>query len=443
MRFPFSVFFFAFIFDGFWLPGCSDGTALAANFEKRKAEGRVLHLSRSELYLQGHAAHLQLADRVKQMDRVDRDSTEVERQLRAIKHEADTVINKLRVHHELDESIEILDDDDVHSHRTRADSEFYGRYPASMPPPLGQEKIVWDAVLELGPAMQMSLFKRLRLHLIQMQMIDEPVTRSVSNVDLASLEQAASPRSSLNGTPRSTAVAALAADARRSLTRSADQHRAAVVPAAAATGAAAPKPPPLAQLSSSLRGKRDKDVFVVEDDSDDAAQALMSALRDAERKMDMRRSPRRAVSPDGRRRNSNRRARSRSPPPHDALVASPMSSSARRPVSPRGRRELSPRARTHREFSPRRGRPDASSSQSPRALSPRALSPRRRREPSPSPRHPSGRAPSSSPRVPAPRLSAPGGAVTPAIAAAVAAADLRASPGLRGSGGANPSSDKR
>jgi hypothetical protein len=374
-----------------------DGDKLAAQFLRRAGtHTRSLHLSRSESYLQqGYIVPVQLADRVQQMDRVDRDPDEIERQLRSVKLEADAVLNNLKVQHSLDESIEILEDEDVHSHRTRADSEFYGRTPGRMPPPLGQEKLVWDMALELGPAMQLSLFKRLRLHLAQLQMIDEPITRTASLVDLAALD---SQRSSQQfGSVPGTSP----------LSRSGD---------------ALPKPPP--QTSSLARNavpppprslppprRANETAKLTDSSSDSEGAALMNALLDAERKMGgIRHSPRRARSPDGRRRSSGQhRARSKSPPTRDTLnvrqvrALSPRSGSGRREPLPRDRRELSPRMianRTHRELSPR-GR--AASPRSPISMSPRPLSPRanansnsnRRRDLSPqaSPRHPSSAAP--------------------------------------------------
>jgi hypothetical protein len=377
---------------------------LAAQFLRRAGtHTRSLHLSRSESYLQqGYIVPVQLADRVQQMDRVDRDPDEIERQLRSVKLEADAVLNNLKVHHSLDESIEILEDEDVHSHRTRADSEFYGRTPGRMPPPLGQEKLVWDMALELGPAMQLSLFKRLRLHLAQLQMIDEPITRTASLVDLAALD---SQRSSQQfGSAPGTSL----------LSRSGD---------------ALPKPPP--QTSSLARSavpppprslppprRANEAAKLADSSSDSEGAALMNALLDAERKMGgIRHSPRRARSPDGRRRPTGQhRARSKSPPTRDSLnvrqlrALSPRSGArlaltgsggGRREPLPRDRRELSPRTssnRTHRDLSPR-GR--AASPRSPISMSPRPLSPRanansnRRRDLSPqaSPRHPSSAAP--------------------------------------------------
>jgi hypothetical protein len=377
---------------------------LAAQFLRRAGtHTRSLHLSRSESYLQqGYIVPVQLADRVQQMDRVDRDPDEIERQLRSVKLEADAVLNNLKVQHSLDESIEILEDEDVHSHRTRADSEFYGRTPGRMPPPLGQEKLVWDMALELGPAMQLSLFKRLRLHLAQLQMIDEPITRTASLVDLAALD---SQRSSQQfGSAPGTSL----------LSRSGD---------------ALPKPPP--QTSSLARSavpppprslppprRANEAAKLADSSSDSEGAALMNALLDAERKMGgIRHSPRRARSPDGRRRPTGQhRARSKSPPTRDSLnvrqlrALSPRSGArlaltgsggGRREPLPRDRRELSPRTssnRTHRELSPR-GR--AASPRSPISMSPRPLSPRanansnRRRDLSPqaSPRHPSSAAP--------------------------------------------------
>jgi hypothetical protein len=380
------------------------------------AQLRQLHASRSEANLLGanNGVSPQLADRVRQMNRGDRSSLEVQRSLRAVKAEADTVIHMLRAKNDLDESVEILDSDDVHSHRSRADSEFYGRYANSMPPPLGQEKIVWDAILALGPAMQVSVYKRLRLHLIQMSMIDEPISRSSSTTDVHAAARASStsrgaspPPSDLNASP-----------APRPPSRGAA--------AAAAASAAAPAPRLSYQQQQQLR----EHLPWLQYDSEEAMETMkLLSLLEASHldddddsgggggggyaAMRAHRSPR-ARSPDGRRRQYYRHAnslghtggasgggRSGSPPRrNETLHLSPIHAanarreSDRRPLSPRARRELSPRARrelsprarrdfsprrAHRELSPRRGRRELSPRGSRQEQSPRAHSPRGRR----------------------------------------------------------------
>jgi hypothetical protein len=416
------------------------------------------------------------------MNRGDRNSLEVQKSLRAVKAEADTVIHMLRAKNDLDESVEILDSDDVHSHRSRADSEFYGRYASAMPPPLGQEKIVWDSVLALGPAMQVSVYKRLRLHLIQMSMIDEPISRSSSTTDIhaaraSSTSRGASPPpSDLNASPaprppsRGGAGAAYA-DAPARLSQQQQQQLREHLPWLQYDSEEAME---TMKLLSLLEANHDDD-----DSSTGGGVGGGTAMRPPHH-----RSPR-ARSPDGRRRQYYRHAnslghsggRSGSPPRRgDALHMSPMHANARResdrrPLSPRGRRDLSPRARRdlsprgrrdlsprrmHRDLSPRRGRRDLSPRGSRQEQSPRARvehSPRGRR-PDHSPRgnwhdqsprgsrhdqSPRGSRHDQSPRSSSPRGSSP--RRRSPTRGHVRALSPRAQPGtLRGSGGGARSS---
>lgn len=390
------------------------------------AQLRQLHATRSEANLHGANYNLvspQLAERVRQMNRGDRSSLEVQRSLRAVKAEADTVIHMLRAKNDLDESVEILDSDDVHSHRSRADSEFYGRYANSMPPPLGQEKIVWDSVLALGPAMQVSVYKRLRLHLIQMSMIDEPISRSSSTTDIHVTARASSTSRGASPPPADLS----ASPAPRPPSRN---------------GAPPPPPGEPARLSHHQQQQLREHLPWLQYDSEEAMETmkLLSLLEASHEDEDSsnggggaprrHRSPR-ARSPDGRRRQYYRHAnslghsgggRSGSPPPRrpDPLNMSPVHANMRRdndrrPLSPRGprrdvspraRRELSPRAR--RDLSPRRIYRDLSPRRGRRDLSPRGSrqdqSPRTRMEHSPR-----GRRPDHSPRGSRPDHSPRGG----------------------------------
>jgi hypothetical protein len=458
-------------------------------YESNNVPLRQLHPSRSEANLAAVAP--QLADRVRQMNRGDRSSLEVQRSLRAVKAEADTVIHMLRAKNDLDESVEILESDDVHSHRSRADSEFYGR---SLPPPLGQEKIVWDSILALGPATQVSVYKRLRIHLIHMSMLDEPISRSSSTTDIhvrasATSRGASPPLNELSASPAPRP------------------------PSRTAQAAPVPPPPlvdPAARLSHQQQQQLREHLPWLQYDSEEAMEAmkLLSLLEASHDDDDVaygggynnaaasrhHKSPR-GRSPDGRRRQyyrhggslgHNGAGRSGSPPPRrqggsagagvDALHWSPihqanrrdgadrrplsprarqLSPRGRRDLSPRGRRELSPRGRPYRDLSPRRGRRELSprgnvrQEHSPRGFRPEQSS---RREHSPrgrrsdrsdhSPRRASEHSPRGARQEHSPRPSSPRGSPrrrSPVRHPRASSPRGGSSPGLRGSGGARSS----